>query len=266
MFSRMFSTVPFYYFALMVASTSKFILTMMIIEPNYFHAGQNESCVSIRHNSVMYCDKNEEPVQFDFTAWNQPAGFSPILSDTCHPGFMAKHCACNLVENATESWIPSIPTLNTPASMAENYNINNNLEVSHELYLNDSLCHFCDAFIFEYSAKITGPNVRETHDISHGGDTFSHTLIFQLIIVLLVISLVVFYFLHFKRSSKAKSTIDPEFQDLVIKYQTFTSDDTDPHINANCEKEKAQTLTATTNSVPDKQIQAKLPDVINSRE
>ena len=116
------------------------------------------------------------------------------------------------------------------------------------------------------SAKISGPIIHETHDISRGGDTFGHTLIFQLIIVLLVMSLAVFCFLHFKRSSKARSTIDPEFQDLVIKHQTFAAtNDTDPH-NTNHEKEKAQTLTATTNSVPDKQIQAKLPDVINSRD
>ena len=96
MISRMFSTVPFYYFALMVASTSKFVLTMMITEPNYFHAGQNESCVSIRRGSAMYSDKNEEPVQFDFTAWSQPSGFSPIFSDTCppvaYPGFKQGRC------------------------------------------------------------------------------------------------------------------------------------------------------------------------------
>ena len=33
--------------------------------------------------------RDPQPVQFDFTAWSQPAGFSPILSDTCHPGFMS---------------------------------------------------------------------------------------------------------------------------------------------------------------------------------
>ena len=222
--------------------------------------------MSIRHGSAMYSDKNEKPVQFDFTAWSQPAGFSPILSDTCPlAGFMmVKHChsACNLVENITES---SIITLNTPASMAENDN-DSNLEVFHKFFFNVSTCHACDATFFEYSAKIIGPNVRETHDISRGSDTFGHTLIFQLIIVLLVMSLVVFCFLHFKRSSKARSTIDPEFQDLVIKHQTFATNDTDPH-NTNYEKEKAQTLTATTNSVPDiKQIQEKMPDIINSRD
>ena len=146
MFSRMFSTVPFYYFALMVASTSKFILTMIITEPNYFHAGQNGSCVSIRHGSAMYSHKNEEPVQFDFTVWSQPAGFSPILSDTCPlAGFMmVKHChsACNLVENITESSIAIHTILNTQASMAENYN-NSNLEAFHKLFLNVSPypCH-----------------------------------------------------------------------------------------------------------------------------
>ena len=101
-------------------------------------------CVSIRHGSAMCSDKNEEPVQFDFTAWSQPAGFSPIFSDTCPPGFMmVKHChsACNLLENIIK---PSVAILNTPASMAENYN-NSNLEVFHKLFLNVSPypCHNC---------------------------------------------------------------------------------------------------------------------------
>ena len=77
--------------------------------------------------------------------------------------------------------------------MAENYN-NNILEVSHKLFLSVSLCHACDPGILKCSAKIPGPIIRETHDISRGGDTFGHTLIFQLIIVLLVMSLVVFCF------------------------------------------------------------------------
>lgn len=102
------------------------------------------------------------------------------------------------------------------------------------------------------------------HDSDHSYRhwLFYYTLAIQLTVVLLVTSLVVFYFLHFKQSSKVRGTIDLELQDLVINHQTFATDDTDPH-NTDHEKEKSQIATA---SKTDKQIEAKLPDVINSRD
>ena len=116
---------------------------------------------------------------------------------------------------------------------------------------------------------------RTNYDILYEGDndhmcrhyplSSGCTLIFQLAIVLLVISLAVFCFLRFKHcqsSTKMRGTIDHELEELVINHQTFATNDIDPH-NTDHEKEKSQTATT---SKTDKQIEAKLPDVINSRD
>ena len=87
-----------------------------------------------------------------------------------------------------------------------------------------------------------------------------YILILQLIIVLLVMSLVVFCFLRFKR---VRSTMDLELQELVVKPH-HTSVDIDHNIT-DCETKKSQT-TNTSTTAADKQIQTKLPDVINSRD
>ena len=96
---------------------------------------------------------------------------------------------------------------------------------------------------------------------------FRYNLPIQLTVVLLVTSLVVFSFLRFKQSSKARGAIDHELEELVIKHQTFATDDNntiDPHnTDRTCEKEKSQIATVISKS--DQQIEAKLPDVINSR-
>lgn len=87
---------------------------------------------------------------------------------------------------------------------------------------------------------------------------FNYTFILQLIVASFVMSLVVFCFLHFK---PVRSAIDVELQELVIKDHNAQIDH-----NIDCEKEKSKTMiTSSTITETDKQLQAKLPDIINSR-
>ena len=88
-------------------------------------------------------------------------------------------------------------------------------------------------------------------------------LLMQLITVLLVMFFVVFCFLHFKL---ARSTTDVERQELVIVPHTLNVDDID-HVTDERDKGISQTATtSTTVTDTDRLIQAKLPDVINSRD
>ena len=198
--------------------------------------------MSIRHDSnkcPMYSDENEETAQL-----TSQLGFCPIARDT--PLLL-------YLENVAESQA----TLSTPLLVEEIPHVINNNKVS---YNRDNVRLY----------SLSEPIVK--YDVLFGGDSdhlcrywplnFGYILIFQLAIVLLVMSFLVFCFLRFKQSSKVRGTIDLELQDLVINHQTFATDDIDPH-NTDCEKQKSQTATT---SKTDKQIEAKLPDVINSRD
>ena len=96
-------------------------------------------------------------------------------------------------------------------------------------------------------------------------DYIMFILLMQLITVLLVMSFVVFCFLHFKL---AKSTTDVELQELVIVPHTLNINVDDiNHVTDERDKGISQTaITSTTVTDTDRQIQAKLPDVINSRD
>ena len=95
---------------------------------------------------------------------------------------------------------------------------------------------------------------------SYGHWLFIYILILQTIIVLLVMSFVVVCFLHFKRSTKTRSPIDLELQDLVIKHPD-TADDVNH--NTDCKKKKSPIATI---AMTDELIESKLPDIISSRD